>query len=274
MGWTAILNGIGRVLVAAFAVLVLGGSSTSMMAGVLAGLAVTIVIGLWQSRTIWLAPALPFDWRSLLRQVVPLMLGFGAFQFLFTADTMFVRSYFNSGDDTTRTAFYVSAGTLSRALMWMVGPLAAVMFPRIVHSTAKAEKNDLMGPVLAGTAVLAIVGAVGLSVLGPWIVRLVAKASYVKEASALLPWYGGAIVPVALANVLLNNLLARSSFKVVPALCLLAVAYAFGLSYALAHSHSLVTALQTMGVCNLLLLAICAWYTWGVKPAAPAETAG
>ena len=76
------------------------------------------------------------------------MLGFGAVQFLFTADTMFVKAYF-SGDDA---AFYVSAGTLSRALMWLVLPLATVMFPKIVHSVARSEKSNLLGVVLLGTA--------------------------------------------------------------------------------------------------------------------------
>jgi hypothetical protein len=30
--------------------------------------------------------------------------------------------------------------------------------------------------------------------------------------------------------------------------------------------------LQTMGICNLLLLAICAWFTWGEKPRTKLET--
>jgi peptidoglycan biosynthesis protein MviN/MurJ (putative lipid II flippase) len=90
--------------------------------------------------------------------------------------------------------------------------------------------------------------------------------SYVQVASTILPWYAFAMVPLGVANVLLNNLLARSSFKVVPALCVLAVGFAFAMSRF--HDGTtglvgLVKVLQTVGVCNLLLLAICAWYTWG-----------
>jgi O-antigen/teichoic acid export membrane protein len=271
LGWSMILNGVGRVGLAVIAVLVLGCYSTGMMAGVLFGLVLSSVVCLWQTRAIWSAPTQPFDWRGLLGQVVPLMLGFAAFQFLFTADTIFVGSYFNSGTDKDLVAFYGSAGTLSRALMWLVGPLASVMFPRIVHSAARSEKNNLMGLVLAGTAVLAISGAISLHFLGPWVVRFVNGAKYVAQVSALLPWYAGAMVPLALANVLINNLLARSSFKVVPGLCLLAAAYGFGLNYALAHSHHVVTALKVMAVSNLLLLAICAWHTWVQKPEAQGQ---
>jgi O-antigen/teichoic acid export membrane protein len=260
LGWTMMVNGIGRVAVAGAAVLLLGGLAAGMLSGVLIGLIIAVSIAIWQTRALWLGRSQPFDWRSLLRQVIPLMLGFGAFQFLFTADTMFVKGYFTKDE----AGFYVSAGTLSRALMWLVGPLSAVMFPRIVHSTAKSEKSDLMGMVLLGTGVLAIGGAAGLSVLGGLIVKFVSGGAFVQVASSLLPWYAGAMVPLALANVLLNNLMARSSFGVVPGLCLLALAYGFALTR---FHDSLVMVLQTMGVFNLLLFGLCAWFTWrhGVK---------
>jgi hypothetical protein len=70
------------------------------------------------------------------------------------------------------------------------------------------------------------------------------------------------MVPLALGNVLLNNLLARSSFKIVPALCVLAIGYAF----ALTRFHDrLVTVLQVMGLFNLMFLVVCAWFTWRHK---------
>src|SRR5215469_9393294 len=255
LGWSMISNGIGRTGIAAIAVLVFGAAATGMMTGVLMGLVIATLIGIWRTRDLWLGRALPFDWRLLLAQVVPLMLGFAAFQFLFTADTMFVKAYFSAED----TAFYGSAGTLSRALMWLVGPLATVMFPRIVHSAAKSEKSNLMSVVLLGTAVLAILGVASLTLVGPFVVKLVYKPSYVEVATKVLPWYAGAMVPLALANVLLNNLLARSMFKVVLPLCILAVGYGFALTRF--HS-SLVQVLQTLGVANVFLLAICAFFSW------------
>jgi O-antigen/teichoic acid export membrane protein len=173
---------------------------------------------------------------------------------------MFVKAWFSEAE----AGFYVSAGTLSRALMWLVLPLASVMFPRIVHSAAKSEKTNLMGLVLLGTGILAVLGAASLSVLGPWIVKLVFKQSYVEVASAILPWYAGAMVPLALANVLLNNLLAKPEAQLVPSICILAVALAYMLALTQYHD-SLVTVLQVLGVANTALLAVCAWFTWGVK---------
>ena len=268
LGWAMMFNGIGRVGVAAIAVLICGAYAAGMVTGVLLGLVAGVAIAAWQTRSLWRVATAPFDRRDLLNQAIPPMLGFGAFFFLLTADTMFVKAYF-SGDET---GFYVSAGTLARALMWLVGPLAAVMFPRIVHSTAKVEKSDLMGKVLIGTGALATCGALGLWVLGPWVVKLVWGANYVAVASKVLPWYAGAMVPLSLANVLLSNLLARSSFRVVPAAVLIAVAYGF----ALTRFHGTqVAVLQTLGVFSLLFLAVCAWYTFhhskaSISPPTPA----
>jgi O-antigen/teichoic acid export membrane protein len=254
LGWSNILNGVGRLGVASFLVLALGAYAGGMMLGVLLGLAVGVGMAVWQTRSLWWQSAQPFDWRSLLKQITPLMLGFGAVQFLFTADTMFVKAYF-SGDDA---AFYVSAGTLSRALMWLVVPLATVMFPKIVHSVARSEKSNLLGMVLLGTGLLAAGGALGLTILGPWIIRLIYSKDYVSVAAAVLPWYAWAMVPLSLAYALINNLLARSQFRIVPVLLLLAVAYGVALTR---FHNTQITVLKTLGVFNLLLLGASTWFT-------------
>jgi O-antigen/teichoic acid export membrane protein len=234
---------------------------------VLIGLVVATAVGLWQTRTLWLGPAEPFDWRSFLGQVIPLMLGFAATQFLFSADTSFVDTYFGAN----RTAPYGAAGTLSRALLWLVLPLATVMFPKIVHSTAKSEKTNLLGLVLLGTTVLVICGVLGLWLLGPWAVRFVYPPEYVSETLAILPWYAGAMVPLSLANVLVNDLLARSRFQTVPFLVLLAVGY--GLALTRFHDN-FVTVLKTLCVFNFIFFVICAWFTWGTKGKSITENGG
>lgn len=260
MGWVNVLNAIGRISVAATLVLFFNGASTQMIAGVAIGLLIAVGIGIWQTRDLWWLQAEPFNVRELLAQIVPLMLGFGAVQFLFTADTMYVKHYFSEDD----SGFYVGAGTLSRALLWLVLPLATVMFPKIVHSVALSQKSNLLKLVMAGTAILAAGGAVGLTVLGPFVIRLAFKESYVPVAAAILPWYAWAMVPLSLANALVNNLLARSQFRIVPVLILLAVVYGFALTY---FHDSLITVLKTLGIFNVLLLAACGWFTWRDKVA-------
>jgi len=262
LGWASIIGGVGRVAVAVVMVLAIHSGATGMILGAFTGLGAWAAIAIWRSRDLWLAPSEKFNSRGLFKQIVPLFLGFGACQFLFTTDTMYAKAFF-PGD---KMAFYVAAGTLSRALLWVVLPLAAVMFPKIVHATAKSEKSNLLGIVLLGTALLAICGAAGLWILGPLVVKFTFKPEYVSETVKLLPWYAGAMIPLALANVLVNDLMARGKFKIVLPMVLVVVAYGFTMPVML-HKFPgrMEVALQTLGAFNLLLLAICAIFSFGKK---------
>jgi len=261
LGWSMMSGGVGRLGAAAIAVLVLHLGATGMMFGVLAGALFGLILAIWHTRRIWTLTPRAFAWGGLLRQIVPLLFGFIFIQFLFTGDTLFVGHYFTEAD----TGAYGSAGTLSRALIWLVGPLATVMFPRIVHSSAKSEQTNILGMVLLGTAILSVGGALGLAVLGRFVIGLLWGKDFVAVAGPVLPWYAAAMVPLALANVLVNNLLARSQFKVVPVTFLLCLAYAAVMVYVNQRVHTLQSVLQTLGVFNLLFLAACTWFTWGAK---------
>ena len=261
MGWSAIIGGIVRFGAAAALVLAFAFGAAGMMAGALIGIGIGLGINIWRTRDLWTLPSEKFAGKDLMRQIVPLVLGFGACQFMFTSDTMFAKAYF-TGEEM---APYVAAGTLSRALLWLVLPLAAVMFPKIVHAAAKSEKSNLFNLVVLGTAVLSICGALGLWLLGPMMVQIVYKSSYVIETTRLLPWYAGAMVPLALANVMVNDLLARGRYGVVPFMVVLAAGYGLSLPWVLGHYHRLEAVLQTLGVFNLLLFGVCAIFIWGVK---------
>ena len=262
LGWATIFGGVGRFVVAAILVLALGFGAAGMMAGALLGVGFSSLVLIWRSRDLWTLRSESFDGKGLMKQVVPLMFGFGACQFMFTSDTIYAKAYF-TGD---QMAPYVAAGTLSRALLWLVLPLAQVMFPKIVHAAAKAEKTNLFNLVVLGTAVLAICGALGLWLVGPIVVKIVYKTSYVAATTALLPWYAAAMVPLALANVMINDLLARARYAVVPWMVVLALAYGFTLPAMLNHFPGrLEVVLQTLGAFNLLLFGVCAWFAWGRK---------
>src|SRR5476651_1497195 len=258
LGWSNIFNGIFRLGAAVFIVFALVGQATGIMTGVFIGFLAATAVGIWQTRALWLGDSAPFNRRDFLREVVPLLLGFAATQFLFCADTPFVDSYFGA----EKTAPYGAAGTLSRALLFLVLPLAAVMFPKIVHSTAKAEKSNLLGLVLLGTGILVGAGILGLWIFGPMVVRIVYPPEYVSQTLAILPWYAGAMVPLALANVLVNDLLGRGKFQIVPWLVALAVVYGVALTR---HHDNFEAVLKMLGAFNLVLFAICACFVWGGK---------
>ena len=271
-GWATIAGGVLRLAAGAVAVIVfhLGAAGMLWGATIGVGLASLIVIGRTRDFWMWGQPSEPFDSGALSKQIIPLILAFGVCQFLFTTDTMYAQVHFTA-DSMKR---YVAAGTLSRALLWLVLPISSVMFPKIVHASAKKEKNNLLAIVIAGTAVLAVIGAAGLCIVGPIVVRIVFKPEDVADTVALLPWYAGAMIPLALANVLVNDLMARGRFKAVPFMLVIGVAYAFTLPYMLRHYPGRMTVvLQTLGVFTTLLFIVCAWFTWGAKGAKPVAQA-
>jgi hypothetical protein len=75
-------------------------------------------------------------------------------------------------------------------------------------------------------------------------------------------------VPLALGNVLLNNLLANKQYRVVPFLVLAAAAYVATVMIAASpdavaadYSHFTLV-IKILGLFNLLFLAVCLFFTW------------
>jgi O-antigen/teichoic acid export membrane protein len=259
LGTSSMLAGVGRLASVAIIVLLLHGYAAGIMTGALIGTVAALTVILWHSRDVWMVRGGEFDGRGWLKRVIPLSLGFGASQFMFSADPIFVQSYFMA----TETPPYMAAGTLARALILFTSPLAAVMFPKVVRSVARAEKTDVMVVALATTAVLVGMAALGLSLVGPWLVEIVFKKSF-GPAASLLPWFAFGMAPLALANILVNNLLARERFAVVPALVVVALGYASALVW---WHDSFVTVIRVLGVSNLAFLGVAAWFTWGRRTA-------
>ena len=57
-----------------------------------------------------------------------------------------------------------------------------------------------------------------------------------------------------------------SQLAVVPAMVALAIVYAFTLPRVIQHYPGrLEVILQALGIFNLILLAICAWFAWGTR---------
>jgi O-antigen/teichoic acid export membrane protein len=261
LGWTMMLNAFLRIGVAAFVIFFIAKTAMGFMAGVFAGSAAVLFIMMWKTREIWAGPSEPVAIGPFLREVTPLMIGFGACQLLFCFDTIIVGRFFTD----PQTSWYASAGTLSRALMWLVLPLVSVMFPKLVHNTAKSEKSNVFGLTLLMTAGLAIVAGIGLSLVGSLAVKIVYGEARVEGTMSIIPWFAAAMVPLTLANVIVNGLLAKADFRMVPWLGLLAAGYAVTLW--LWHP-SLATVLKTLGGFTFALFLVGALYTW-VIPAKP-----
>ena len=254
MGWASIASGMGRFVAVAAIVLLLGGRATGIMAGALLGELVALTIGIWRSREVWGRKGDPIEWRAWLSKVVPLTFGFGAFQFMFMVDPMFVRIFF----DKNQTGGYIAAGILTRALVLFTGPLAAVMFPKVVRSVALAQKTNMLKVTFVSTAILAGLAAIFIAYILPFGLRLFFKGPFA-AGIPLLPPFAASMAVLTVTNVLINNLLARGKFQVVPWLTLIAGAYALAL---LKYHASLEQVIYTLGAFSVLMACVCVFFTW------------
>jgi O-antigen/teichoic acid export membrane protein len=253
MGWTTMFNGAGRVVFCYLIVLALSASALGMMHGVLLGLGGTLLLAGWHSREVWAGPVAAFHWGDWLRRLTLLTLGFGSFLFLFSADVILIKAHFPAAEMDA----YVAAGTLARAIVTFTAPLAVVMFPKIVQSVAHGRQTDTLKLTLLGALVLGATAAIGLTLIAPLVFRFVFPAHV--AIVPLMPWYAWAMVPLVLANVLINDLMARSRFVASPWLALVAAGYGVTLAF---HHDSFKQVILILGGFNTLLLLVAACFTW------------
>lgn len=269
LGAALIADGAGRFTMVTV-ILLLGGQAAGGMTGALLGLAGSTGLCAWIIRDVLRGPGAPFAWRPWLRRIVPLTLGAGTVLLFTTVDVMYVRSVF---PESTQE-LYMPAALVGLALMMYAMPLAQVMFPKVARSAALTRRSRAMPLALVATAGGGVLGAIACTLLPEWPLRLVffSKPAF-WAAAPLVPWFAWAMVPLTLANVLINNLLARERFQVVPWLVAVGVAYLLLLFAArtwlptLEPLLALRLLLALTGVCGILLAAAAAWFT--VRDPAP-----
>ncbi|MEI9863525.1 MAG: hypothetical protein WDN00_03015 [Limisphaerales bacterium] len=237
------------------------------MIAVLLGMVAGGTTALWQIWDIWKIAATRVAWRNWLRRVVPLTLGLGAAMFMLSADMIFTQNYF----PREQTGFYAAAGMVGRALIFFTQPLTLVMFPKLARSAATGEKSNALLLALGATVLAGSAAAIACT-LFPTLPLLVVGGKSFLVVAPLVPWFAWCMLPLTLSNVLISSLMARSRFAAVPWLVLVAIGYGVALMLVGRHAGQLDDTqaglkmmIQTLGVFNLLLLIVCAWFTWGWK---------
>ncbi len=258
LGNASILNAATRLGGAALLIYALGAQAAGAMSAALAGMAVALGVGIWQSRDVLIGPAAPFQWRPWFKRALPVTLGYGAATVILTVDTVVVRRYFPADS----TGIYGAAGTVGRAVFFFLAPLTTVMFPKIAQSALRSEKSSVLAQAMGATAFMGIGAALFCTFLLEWPFRMIYKDTYL-PALKLAPLFAWCMLPIPLANVLINNLLARERYGVVPWLIGIAVTYYFALSHvAQLQPQKFENVIWTLGAFGLLMLVVCLLYTW------------
>lgn len=254
LGLSAIVNGAGRFISVVVVVLLCGGHSTSALCGALVGAVLSLALAAWHSRNVWVGIAEPFVAGAWLRRVVPLTLGLGASMFMLSYDVTVVQKFFTA----EQAKLYGAACKIGFGLVLFTTPMTAVMFPKIVAAAAREQTTNVLAHALVVTALMGGAVAIVCTLFPEFTLRLIFPPHYL-EVAWLVRWSVWAMLPLALGNVLLNNLLARERYATVPWLVLGAGGYALALRW---WHESFLQVVQVLGVFNLLFFAVCAWFTW------------
>ena len=272
MGWIGISNGVMRLASVTVIVIGLGGRAAGAMVGALAGQTLAVCIAAHRAWPVVSGPGERFDVRAWLGRVIPLTIGLGVGQFMLAADMIVVRALF----EPSRTGVYGGAGMLGRGLVMFTAPLVWVMFPKVV-SAAGADSRKVLRLALAGTAGLGVAAALGVSGVcwaTPWFLgtlksgslsipfglgaKLLGNEETIRALAQLAPWFLWCLLPLSLAIVLINDLLARRVYRAVPWLAVTAVGYLTALSV---FHQSFERIIATLGASSLILVAVAAGFS-------------
>lgn len=272
LGWMQIVDGVGRFSIMALVIYFLHGKAAAAMSAVLSGQVVTLTIGSIMTCAIWsVCPAVSFQWKRWMGEALPLTAGLATVLLISSIDMLFVQSLF---PDAGLTALYGGAMLTGYAIVQFIAPVALVMFARLARSVARQEGADSLGMTLIATVLFGIAAGIGCTLLP----ELPLKAMYhlnpaMWKAAPLVPWFAWALLPVTVANVLVQNLLARGRFEAVPWLLLVPAGYAAALCLqartliALPPFAAFERVIATLGLAGLVLCALAGWFSRRLSPA-------
>lgn len=265
LGLLAILDGVGRFSCTVVAVFLFQGKAASAMAAALIGQTSTLIIGAWLTRDIWTHHrGAKFNWKSWLGGALPLTLGLGTVLLMSSIDMVFVQSFFN---DARQTALYGGAMLTGFAIIQFIAPVTMVMFPRIVRAVAHGQSTEGMKMTLLATVLFGCLAAIGCTILPKLPLRLMYFGNpEMLGAAPLVPWFAWALLPLTAANVLVQNVLARSRYDAVPWLVMVPIVYTGALLWQepqlarMDYFDAFRRVIQTLGISCLALCAIAGWF--------------
>jgi len=257
-GWATLLNGVGRFAVLLAVVHVFKQGALGGLMGVLTGAVLVFGIVTWRTWSSLMAPSADFDWLQWGRRLVPVTVGLGALSFIMQADALIVREKLQPLLTADEVDGYSAVRKIAQALVFVVGALTSVMYPKVARSFQKSQPTDALKLTLILTSVIAIGGAAAATLFPELPLRLLSPERLL-ASKTLVPPFCWALVPLALSNVLVWNLLARECYRSVPWMA----ALAGGCWWALQKfSDRPLNVIGIVAVFSSLLLLVCVVFVW------------
>jgi O-antigen/teichoic acid export membrane protein len=154
------------------------------------------------------------------------------------------------------------------AIIQFIAPVALVMFARVAQNVARSERGDSLGLTLGATLLFGTLAGIGCTLLPKLPLRLMYFSNpEMWKAAPLVPWFAWALLPLTVANVLVQNILARARLKAVFWLVLVPPVYAAALCWQaprlvqMEQFAAFIRVIQTLGVASTVLCLVAAWFS-------------
>lgn len=233
-GWATILNGVGRFVAILIGIKLFRIGATGATLAAFAGFVAGSVVAVWPARLAFRAPRGKFEHSKFFKRLGLLTVGAGSTLFMTNIDMPLIQAHFPKEVST----FYGGAETIAIAVVILCVPVAAVMFPKIVRSRATATNSDALALAVKGTALIAGLTALACTFLPELPLRILYfNKPEMAQSAPLMPWFMWAMVPITIYNVLVNNLIARERYAIIPWAAILPIGYAVTLYLFLQSSH-------------------------------------
>ncbi|MBI3870524.1 MAG: hypothetical protein HY299_18510 [Verrucomicrobia bacterium] len=229
-------------------------NATGAIGGLGLGALLSFLVVTFLTRRDWSAAPAPFEIWKFLKHFIPLTAGVGVITYMFTADILVVQRYFAEG-----SAPYAAARTLGKAVIFLVAPVSLAMFPSIARSAARSEETPVLGQALGITTAVGCCAALACTLFPEFLLGILFPNASDMGAAQLVPLFAWRFLPLAIASLLINNLLARERYAVVPWMLLVPLSYSITLHYWHPSRRSVI---QTLGWHSLAVLVLLVFFTW------------
>lgn len=274
-GWANILNGAGRLAAVGLILTFVSASAAGATIGVMTGITATFLIGLIHTKDVLKGGSPNFRLGQWVVELIPLTLALGVTQFMLSADYLYFRANYSPEDSGP----YNGAAMIGKGLVMFSAPLVMVMFPKVARNNATGTKSrSVLFYTLAATFGLCTLGAAGATVAAFMIQAINANPSQWEFLPLTIlgklnspggafmgqwvPWFVWCMLPLAMANVLLNNLIAQNKFRVLPWLIGVGVIYVLLLKW---WGGSVKGIILALGTANVLLVAVTSLFTFPAR---------
>ena len=190
--------------------------------------------------------------------MVPVTIGLGSLSFIMQADALIVREKLQPLLTPDEVDGYSAVRKIAQALVFVVGALTSVMYPKVARSFQNSQPTDVLKLTLVLTSVIAVGGATVATLFPELPLRLLSPERLLTSKS-LVPPFCWALVPLALSNVLVWNLLARECYRSVPWMAVLAGGCWWALQK---FSNRPLDVIGIAALFNSLLLLVCVVFVW------------